>query len=245
MAIAEPKTTAAAPPTWRPWTWAFKSATLVCLALAAYHFYYLYLGSNFHVVVPGECYRCAQLSSTALESFVQAHGIRTVVNLRGEHPEAEWFREETAAMKKRGVAMVHISMAAAAPTAGKEFAQLAETLRSAEKPILIHCQGGADRSGVGAAAFRLLNTNDSPEQARKQLSFRFGHVFFGRARVQHEVLDLYETWLAENRLTHNADRFQTWATQVYFYPGGPFTADGPQPHNRPFQIAETADVTAP
>ena len=77
MAIADPETTLAPPQTQGPWSLGIRVVTLLCLALVTYHFYYLYLGPNFHAIVPGECYRCAQLSSQNLEETVKAHGIRT------------------------------------------------------------------------------------------------------------------------------------------------------------------------
>src|SRR5688572_16573499 len=41
------------------------------------------LGRNFHAIVPGRAYRSAQPTAADLEWAVRAHGIRTVVNLRG------------------------------------------------------------------------------------------------------------------------------------------------------------------
>src|SRR5438128_11093218 len=40
------------------------------------------LGGNFHTIVDGSFYRCAQPSAARLERLVQAYGIRTVINLR-------------------------------------------------------------------------------------------------------------------------------------------------------------------
>src|ERR671922_1591104 len=54
------------------------------LALAACgHAGYVVFGPNFHAVVPGAVYRCAQPSGPRLERWVRRYGIRTVVNLRG------------------------------------------------------------------------------------------------------------------------------------------------------------------
>lgn len=47
---------------------------------------------------------------------------------------------------------------------------------SVDKPILVHCQGGADRSGLFCAAWKLKIDNVSEEKASKQLSVVYGHV---------------------------------------------------------------------
>ncbi len=41
---------------------------------------------NFHAVAEGKAYRSAQPSGHALESIFNDYGIKTVVNLRSEHP---------------------------------------------------------------------------------------------------------------------------------------------------------------
>src|SRR5262245_36133345 len=61
------------------------------------------LGSNFHIVLPGRVYRCAQLSDERLEQIVQAHGIRTVVNLRGTCTPLPWYLDESRATHRLNV----------------------------------------------------------------------------------------------------------------------------------------------
>ena len=55
------------------------------------------VGLNLHTVIPGRVYRCAQPSPNKLERLVHAHGIRTVLNLRGPNPDQSWYRGERAA----------------------------------------------------------------------------------------------------------------------------------------------------
>ena len=46
---------------------------------------------------------------------------------------------------------------------------------SAEYPILIHCQAGADRAGAAAAIWRMTMAGDSREAALAELDCRYGH----------------------------------------------------------------------
>ena len=49
-----------------------------------------------------------------------------------------------------------------------------QLLREAPKPVLVHCEGGADRTGLAAALY--LAAAGHPAQADGQLSVRYGFV---------------------------------------------------------------------
>ena len=54
--------------------------------------------------------------------------------------------------------------------------QLVALLAKAEKPILIHCKSGADRSGLAAALYLAAVKKESQEEAGRQISFWYGHL---------------------------------------------------------------------
>src|SRR3546814_3645424 len=64
---------------------------------------FLQLSGNFHEVVAGELYRSAQPSAAKLENYVRRHGIRTVINLRGENSDTRWYREEVDTARRLGI----------------------------------------------------------------------------------------------------------------------------------------------
>src|SRR6186997_1467021 len=66
---------------------------------------------NTHVVVPGRVYRSAQLKPAQLEAYVNRHGIRTVVNLRGR-PFDDWYPEEMHATQVLGISQEDVTMSA-------------------------------------------------------------------------------------------------------------------------------------
>lgn len=53
---------------------------------------------------------------------------------------------------------------------------LIEIMKNAPNPIPIHCQAGADRSGIVAAIYSKAIAGVAKETAEKQLSIFFGHV---------------------------------------------------------------------
>src|SRR5262245_1472720 len=68
------------------------------------------VGSNLHVVVPGACYRSAQLSPSGLARVVRRLHIRTVINLRGPNIGEMWYDEETDAIRELGIKKVDVKL---------------------------------------------------------------------------------------------------------------------------------------
>jgi protein tyrosine/serine phosphatase len=156
------------------------------------------LSGNFHTVVAGEFYRSAQVSPQRLETYQQLYGIRTIVNLRGANPQSTWYREEVAAAQRLGIAHIDFRMSAKRPLSVDQAQALLALLKTAPKPILVHCTSGADRSGLIAALY-LAGANGAGEhEAESQLSIRFGHIgipFVSRAYAMDESWEAFEPWL--------------------------------------------------
>ena len=130
---------------------------------------------NFHEVAPGALYRAAQMDGPTLDATLAAHGIRAVLNLRGANPDSDWYRDEIAVAARRGVAHYDIPLSARRPLSAPEMARLLNILRTAPKPLLIHCRSGADRSGLVAALYRYAVAHDPAAEAARELSLRYGH----------------------------------------------------------------------
>lgn len=156
----------------------FLVASLGCAAMVAVGATYLglqYLGGNFHTVVAGELYRSGQPTPGRLRHYVREAGIRTVINLRGRNAGTAWYDAEIAESARLGITHVDFAMSASRQLTGLQADALVQVLRNAEKPILIHCEGGADRSGLAAALYLAAISKASEAQAESQMSLRFGH----------------------------------------------------------------------
>jgi hypothetical protein len=66
-----------------------------------------------------------------------------------------------------------------------------------------------------SAAALLLLTEVTPDQARRQLGPRFGHIPIGPTRVMNRFLELYDEWLIANRIAHSRAAFRQWAVSDY------------------------------
>ena len=136
----------------------------------------LQLSGNFHTVVAGELYRSAQPTAARIAEYQQSYGIKTIVNLRGENPGSDWYDAEVAEAKKLGIAHVDFRMSARRMMTMEQFSQIIDVFQKAEKPILVHCKSGSDRSGLVSALYVAAIAKLGEEAAESQISFRYGHI---------------------------------------------------------------------
>ena len=71
---------------------------IIAVAAAAPASYagYLQLSGNVHTVENAKVYRSGQLNATDLDALIDSTGIRSILNLRGAHPDVAWYRENFA-----------------------------------------------------------------------------------------------------------------------------------------------------
>ncbi len=189
-------------------------AAALLVALAADGLYVV-AGSNFHTVIPGAVYRAAQPSGRSLEHLVHHFGIRTVVNLRGCCDPLPWYVEQCRTTNRLNLSQEDIAFSANRLPSTHAIRQLVDVLDHSEFPILLHCNKGADRSGLASAVALLLRTDSSLAAARSQLSVRYGHLCVGPTEYIDRFFDLYEEWLAQRGIEHTNAHFRRWATQEY------------------------------
>jgi protein tyrosine phosphatase (PTP) superfamily phosphohydrolase (DUF442 family) len=135
----------------------------------------LQIVGNVHVVEDGIVYRSAQLNGQKLAKMVDAYGIKSVINLRGENRGSWWYDDEIEVTAARGVSHFDVRMSAVRDTDDATVTLLMETLRTAPRPLLIHCESGSDRTGLAAALYERFLKEQPAELAAGQISFRYGH----------------------------------------------------------------------
>lgn len=131
---------------------------------------------NFHTVAAGEVYRSAQPSAGAIADYQREHGVRTILNLRGENRGSDWYDKEVATARRLGIRHIDFKMSARRGITKEEGWRLIRVMQQAPKPLLIHCESGADRSGLASALYLAAIKRTGEEIAERQLSFRYGHI---------------------------------------------------------------------
>jgi protein tyrosine/serine phosphatase len=153
-------------------------ASILSLAFGGIGLYFaaLQLGDNFHAVVPGQLYRSAQPTAALIAEYQEKYSIKTIINLRGDNTGSDWYDAEVDEAKKLGIAHVDFRMSARRMMTTEQFNQIIDVLQKAEKPVLIHCNSGSDRSGLVAALYVAAIAKLGEEAAESQISFRYGHI---------------------------------------------------------------------
>ncbi len=135
-------------------------------------------------------------------------GFKTILNLRGQTPYGSYILEARAA-RHLGLRMIDLPLYSGMAPLKTQIHALKAAFDGAEKPLLIHCKSGADRTSFAATAY-LLMQGVSPAQALRHMSHRYGHMKSGRAGI----LDaFFAAYIADT--LHQPMDFMTWVDDIY------------------------------
>ena len=183
------------------------------------HAFFRLAWTNWAEVVPGRLYRSNHPTPRRLAALVRRYGIRTVINLRGDKPCGSTTLTHAAA-ERLGLAHIYAPFESRGAPHRDRILRLAEIFHVMEEPALIHCKSGADRAGLAAGLFILLNGGTSA-QALRHLSWRFLHFPHSRTGVLDAFFYRYAAE-AEGRmpfLDWVRDRYDEDALRQSFRPG--------------------------
>ncbi len=175
---------------------------------------------NYGTVVPGRIYRAAQPSASGLTRSVRRDAIKTVLNLRGANPDQAWYRSEKEATLASGATQVDFPMSSDQWLSREQATTLLEVLDGSDYPILIHCEWGAERTGLIAAVCALLQPGSTLEDGRREFSAYYLYLPVKDGLVMRAHVESYARWLAERDERHSPDVFRHWLRQSY-EPGKP------------------------
>lgn len=130
---------------------------------------------NFCAVQAGALYRSGQLSGDAFDEYIKHYGIKTIINLRGKHPEQQWYIDEKNAADRHNVVMFDIPTSANTLTSKKNLLAILDVFDHAPRPILVHCRAGVDRTGEVSALWAMDQQGKSNADALNELSLWHRH----------------------------------------------------------------------
>jgi protein tyrosine phosphatase (PTP) superfamily phosphohydrolase (DUF442 family) len=149
------------------------------------------ISANFHTVDEGKVYRSAQLTGKEIEKAVRAVGLKAILNLRGAAPGKDWYDEEVATAKRLGLVHASVRLSAIKTPSHVQIVEVLNALRDLPRPLLIHCQAGADRTGLTSAIYQLDYMKKSKRDAAKMLDAKYLHLKLFAGAMDY-FFDLYQ-----------------------------------------------------
>ena len=180
--------------------------------------YYSLFYDNFSPVIKGKIYRSAQLSGPELRKIIKKYRIRTIINLKGLKTNKN-YKIESEIANKNNVKLFNFKFSAHELPSYLKLNTLIDTLINAEKPILIHCHRGADRSGMAGALALAIEKDPPLSVLKKQFSLRHGVVRFNTS-IGPLLFSQYEKWLNMTGNLHSRNNLLFWVKKEYVDPNG-------------------------
>jgi protein tyrosine/serine phosphatase len=132
--------------------------------------------------------RCAQPYLGFYRGFLEPHGFRSLINLRGENADFRWWRTEKRVAQELGIAHFDVKLSSRNLPSRSGLAELFAAFDAARLPILLKCGGGQDRTSLAAALY-VLQAKGPAALAEAEDQFAFW-PYLHRPKA-------YQLWLRE------------------------------------------------
>ncbi|MGF1563652.1 MAG: beta-lactamase hydrolase domain-containing protein [Geminicoccaceae bacterium] len=162
---------------------------------------------NEHEIAPG-VFRSAQPNPRDIARLAR-RGFKTIINLRGRRTAGEYWLEK-AACARHGIKLIDFTVTSRDAPDKAWIPQAKAIFEASEKPLLMHCKSGADRAGLMSVLYIHLAEGVPIDEARAQLSLRYGHIRQGRTGILDKFFDDYLVYARKHALS-----FTDWVANVY------------------------------
>ena len=189
----------------------FSVIIIVLLFSAVYAHFIL----TVHPVMGNTIYRSAQLSERRLQKNIKKYKFKSIINLRGKDKEEKWYQRESKIAKKNNISLYDVRLSAYKLPISSELDTLIDTLKTAKKPLLLHCQAGSDRSGL-ASALALSIQKDAPlHELKNQFSWKYFINPFRSQSCGKLFFSYYERYLDQTGIDHSRNHLLHWIENKY------------------------------
>lgn len=166
------------------------------------------INNNFYLINEG-VYRSGQPSPRLLNNYIEKYKIKNIINLRySDSSEKDIYLMQKNICDKHNIKMINVPISARRLPEKSKLKLLIESIKQIQKPFLVHCKTGADRTGFFMALYIFYNTNDI-ELAKKQLSPKYLHIKYSSTGI----LDYFFN-LIQNLKLNNTD-LEEWINEKY------------------------------
>lgn len=196
---------------------------------------------NFHWVMEAKAARSSQANFGGLKGLMQRHGLKAIVNLRGENSDLSWWRYEKRVCSDLGAAHLDAMLDSRHLPTRAMLERLMEAFETAPQPLLMKCSGGHDRTSFAAALFILQEKGWAAwDEAARQFDPAYGHApkkhqFWLRPFLDFAATDAKGTPLADwVRRDYTPENLGAWLEAQNL--GDSYKAIFTRPTRSPFQL---------
>ena len=148
--------------------------------------------ANVHEIHKNKFYRTGQLNEKEFRQMIAKYKIKTIINLRGEFKHSDWYQAEERVSAENGIPLINIHMSAKTFPEKEDLVKLLNVLETAERPILLHCKAGADRTGEASAIYQMEYMGKSKKEALKMLTVKYHHMAIFKPAKRYFIKKLWK-----------------------------------------------------
>ncbi|MGR3570387.1 fused DSP-PTPase phosphatase/NAD kinase-like protein [Brevirhabdus sp.] len=150
--------------------------------------------SNFDRVAEG-VYRSNQPGHARLAKL-RDKGIRAVLNLRGETEYSPYLFERESC-EALGLTLIDLPIRAREAPYRERLVELIDIMRRIDRPFLMHCKSGADRTSLAAVLYLVIFEGEPLDRARRHLGLRYIHLRWTKTGIIDALFDSFAERHAE------------------------------------------------
>lgn len=164
---------------------------------------------NFYQAVGAGMYRSGRMPPERLGTLIGRLGIKTVVNLRGVSDEP-WYKAEREVVERNRARLIDLGISASRYPDPARLRGLLDVVERIEPPFLVHCNGGADRTGLFFVLLALREGQSWPEAMRQLSLLRFNYYDrMKSARITYPLYD-FAAYADEHNWPRDLPHFRQW-----------------------------------
>lgn len=165
------------------------AVAIVALFLGGYFLVQRFVLLNLHTIEAGQFYRSAQPTAHLLERLKHDVQLKTILKLNSDNDSSRSRAEEDLA-GRLGLRYEYIPLSMSRLPTRDQLLRIIDVLEHAPRPVLIHCNAGADRTGLIGTLAAMLEGQPLSQARSAQLNPIYLHVGLPGEDVT-EVLDQF------------------------------------------------------
>ena len=174
------------------------------------HNFINYFRDNLYEIAPG-VYRGAQPTMGQLKKLRDKLGIKTIINLKNDNRKSAYFLFEEERCKELGLKLVNVGISSRSLPSTQQLIEYKKVLEEEmEKPVLIHCKAGADRTSNFCTLYQYFIEKRKMKDTNQLKFFPYGYMKTSGAGVLRYYYDMFIEYEKNNP---NADLIE-WSKTI-------------------------------